>query len=135
MSFDYSDAEATWKADHISSVDKRCPKCGSMVLPDAHFCEVCGASLKEEHTPVEKPKPACRICPNCGSAIEDDCIFCNFCGMHLVSDPLPPEKEESGSSDKLIIKMTPAADSCSKKEGSNGQNGENNGLFKPAGDL
>ena len=47
-----------------------CPKCGSVMPPEARFCTVCGTE-----------KAAQRFCPGCGRPLTDGDIFCPGCGM------------------------------------------------------
>ena len=50
---------------------KACPKCGTMTVLGAKFCNECGTSLKP---------PAC---PKCGNAIQAGAKFCIECGTAL----------------------------------------------------
>jgi membrane protease subunit (stomatin/prohibitin family) len=50
---------------------KACPKCGTMTVLGAKFCNECGTSLK----PL--------ACPKCGNAIQTGAKFCIECGTAL----------------------------------------------------
>jgi class 3 adenylate cyclase/DNA-binding winged helix-turn-helix (wHTH) protein/predicted ATPase len=69
-----------------------CPRCQHATLPEAQFCNVCGASL------VEQP------CPTCGCATPPGAAFCHACGTSLnpqtpttitASDALPEQVSQA----------------------------------------
>ncbi len=61
-------------------MQRRCPACNSPILPDAKFCESCGAKIE----PI-------RLCVNCGAPLPPDAKFCETCGKP-VGKPLSGEK-------------------------------------------
>jgi hypothetical protein len=59
----------------------RCPKCNTLVSPEAQFCPQCGTKL-------EPPKPAApTVCPECGVQLPAGAKFCPACGEKIVVSP------------------------------------------------
>jgi|GEM_PF-1064355 len=66
----------------IPAAEVRCPRCGSMVVAGAAFCQVCGS--RQEVGPAPLPVPAAENrCPKCGSAVVAGAVFCQVCGARL----------------------------------------------------
>ncbi len=59
-------------ANTISSGDKKCKSCGTVVDPNVKFCSKCGKSTL-----------SVRYCKACGEKNNDDAIVCAFCGSRL----------------------------------------------------
>ena len=70
-----------------------CPSCSEPLLPDAHFCEACGAEVRSTVTVREAAPIASGPCVGCGaphSSIAED-GYCGQCGM---KQPAPGDHRE-----------------------------------------
>ena len=63
--------------DNASVQNTKCPKCGSILLPNAKFCLECG-------TKIEQVAPNEMICPHCGNKTPKG-KFCMECGQPLIN--------------------------------------------------
>lgn len=54
-------------------MERKCPKCGTILEEGAMFCTACGASVKR--------------CPNCGAVLDPKENFCSECGTKVSLDP------------------------------------------------
>lgn len=72
----------------------RCPNCRELLLPNARFCEACGAEVAGAPTVTEAPASAVsNSCVSCGappSSIAED-GYCGQCGM---KQPAPGDHRE-----------------------------------------
>ena len=77
-----SSAQETPVVD-MEAVAPPCPRCQHVNLPEAQFCNACGASLVA-------------ACPSCGRVNSPDAIFCNACGASLTPQtPAPIQATET----------------------------------------
>ena len=70
-----------------------CPRYQRVNLPDAQFCNACGAALGS--------------CPNCGRVNPPDAVFCNACGASLT----PPTPAPSQAAEALLEQVAEAPSS------------------------
>ena len=54
----------------VAVASPRCPRCQHVTLPEAQFCNACGA-------------PLAASCPSCGGANPPEAAFCHACGASL----------------------------------------------------
>jgi len=68
------------------TAESRCPRCGSVVVAGAAFCQTCGSRLEAAPGPAPVA-PAEARCPKCGAAVVAGAVFCQTCGARLVAEP------------------------------------------------
>jgi len=81
--------EAEKLMEEMSAVEKRkfaaqgqrkCEKCGNILILDSLFCNKCGEKLEPLFVPTEQSP---LICEKCGKPYTEGAVFCTGCGNRL----------------------------------------------------
>lgn len=59
---------------------RKCEKCGNILVLESVFCNKCGEKLNPLFAEETLNQ---RICPKCGGAYEEGAVFCTSCGNKL----------------------------------------------------
>lgn len=59
---------------------RKCEKCGNILVLDSAFCNKCGEKLEPLFAEELKKQ---RICPQCGAPCGEGAVFCTACGQKL----------------------------------------------------
>jgi uncharacterized OB-fold protein len=107
------------KAAEPAVHERRCPECGTQLIPEAVFCPECGTSVPAapEAAPAAAPAPPApdewvfpdeepsllepeadvRHCQNCGAELLPEALFCPECGFDV--RPAAGQRDEIGTAD------------------------------------
>lgn len=69
-----------------------CKQCGTMNVPDAERCRICGNSLTHEHV----REPGSTVCAHCGQPLEPGAELCNACktpARDIIMSNLPEQAQ------------------------------------------
>lgn len=59
---------------------RKCEKCGNILVLDSAFCNKCGEKLEPLFAEEMRNQ---NVCPQCGTTYEEGAVFCTSCGNKL----------------------------------------------------
>ena len=67
----------------------KCPSCGAELIPNAKFCDKCGADIESapKTTTTETKEETSTTCPSCGAELLPNAKFCDKCGSSITNAP------------------------------------------------
>ena len=83
-----TDEKEDKKDDKPKAPEKKCKKCGAMMMAHLLYCTSCGSMLDEESSGGNNSGEI--VCSSCGSLMSSDLKFCTACGSKLVNNQNNP---------------------------------------------